>query len=263
MTKALRKLIALATSPHRLAHTQNLVEVRLNKAFAGGHVSAGAATAFDSFRERVEPGDLRVLLQRGGEAEGAVAKARASFDAAAATRADLPFPASFNADTSFALLAYSYARALAPEVAIEMGVGYGVTSALLLAAAARNERGRVISVDLPSLGDAHGSSIGMAIPQALRTRWTLHAGSNRQWLPHILDDVAEVGLFVSDSANVYSVQRFEFDRTWPKLRPGGCMLFNNVGAKFLSFLQAKPAARLACVRQLEKAPHVTAIVTKA
>ncbi|MEQ1866885.1 MAG: class I SAM-dependent methyltransferase, partial [Micropepsaceae bacterium] len=138
----------------------------------------------------------------------------------------------------------------------------GVTSAHILLAMERNSRGRLISIDLPALSDPHGQSIGLAVPDRLRARWQLHSGSTRQHLPRILNGTAPICFFVSDSANIFTMQRYEFETAWPHIRRGGGALFNNISAKFQQYLSGTEGVVVHCIRQVEKSKSVSALVLK-
>jgi hypothetical protein len=147
-------------------------------------------------------------------------------------------------------------------VAIEAGVGYGITSALILSAMERNRMGVLISIDLPPLSDPEGAFIGIAVPERLRERWLLRFGSSRRWLPDILKRVEEVGLFISDSANVYTLQRYEFTKVWPKVVRNGVCIFNNISNRFWHFLESFSDAHSYAIWQVEKSSCVTGLIIK-
>lgn len=107
---------------------------------------------------------------------------------------------------------YAIARLRRPTHVVEVGVSSGVSSAYLLAALAKNRRGTLHSVDLPSfprrprLGRPSGSSwtlppgrsSGWAVPRAVRGRWDLRLGDKRDVLPLLADELPRIDLFVYD-----------------------------------------------------------------
>jgi predicted O-methyltransferase YrrM len=253
-----RKLVNFAGGPHRAARLRNFAEIYLNKWTTDARPRREEALAFDAFRQSA-PGGMATLLALGGEAEAAVRDVRARFKTISAAHEPLPFPVIFNADVSFAQMSYALARSLACEAIVETGVGYGVTSAVILRALKCNGRGKLTSIDLPALGDPHGKSVGLAVEETHRDRWRLCRGSTRRWLPHILDETPAVDLFVSDSANVFTLQRAEFETVWPHVRQGGAVLFNNISAKFKQFLDGTDAAATYVVWQVEKSSCASAL----
>jgi hypothetical protein len=69
---------------------------------------------------------------------------------------------------------------LAATRVVETGVAHGVTSRFVLEALQRSGGGRLWSIDMPPLlqPELH-QEIGVAVPDALRTDWTLIRGSSR------------------------------------------------------------------------------------
>jgi Methyltransferase domain len=259
------KFVNLIKSTHRLERMFSLLEIRLNRLLFEHKPADVNTITFEGFLTNLSASDSMLfdLLRAGGEAEVAVQGVRTKFKKIAAGKESLPFPASYNADIAFALLSYGLARYLAPELVLETGVGYGVTSALVLLALERNNAGKLVSIDLPSLADPHGAYTGLVVPGYLRNaRWRLHLGSSRRCLSSILADVENIGLFISDSANVYTLQRYEFETVWPKLLPGGGMLFNNIGARLQMFFQSLTDIRLYSIWQVEKSSCATGLILK-
>src|SRR5437588_1399250 len=69
-----------------------------------------------------------------------------------------------DADFALARLCYALCRLRKPEVVVETGVGYGVTSAFLLQALAVNNQGQLWSIDLPPLAHGADEQVGCLIP---------------------------------------------------------------------------------------------------
>lgn len=254
----------LLAAPHRLARLRALAEIKLNNGLYPGKAAGADVLSFDAFRQGAAdfvPPAVAEALAPGGEAEAALAEVLAGFEARAAGQ-PLGMPRTYNADPSLALLLYALTRSLQPEAAIETGVAYGVSSALMLTALARNGRGHLHSIDLPPLSDAHGATTGLAVPEALRPRWTLYTGDSRHWLRRLLRTAGPVSLFVSDSANVFTLQRYELRTVWPHLAPGGAAVFNNVSRRFWEFAGLFPGSRSVAIRQQQKTDCVTGLVWK-
>jgi hypothetical protein len=265
MQERMGKVANLIKSTHRLERMFSLLEIRLNHLFFEHKPADVHTITFEGFLANLGASNSMLfdLLRAGGEAEIAVQGVRTNFKNMAAEKESLPFPVFYNADIAFALLSYGLVRYLAPELVLETGVGYGVTSALVLLALERNNAGKLVSIDLPSLADPHGVYTGLVVPGYFRNeRWRLHLGSSRQCLSSILADVENIGLFISDSANVYTLQRYEFETVWPKLRPGGGMLFNNIGARLQTFFQSLTDIRLYSIWQVEKSSCATGLIFK-
>jgi len=132
------------------------------------------------------------------------------------------------ADSLTARLCYLACRLIEPEVVVETGVAYGVSSAFVLKALEVNGQGTLFSVDLPPLRRDYESFWGIAVPDGLRGRWRLHRGTSARVLPRLLEENPTVDLFVHDSLHTNRTMRREFDAVWPHLREGGLLIADDV-----------------------------------
>jgi predicted O-methyltransferase YrrM len=149
--------------------------------------------------------------------------------------ADTPFNAHLKANRAearggFGRVAelYVLARALKPDVVVETGVASGVSSAHWLRALARNDKGKLYSIDLPNLNDGvalpPGKDPGWIVPDNLRDRWDLRLGDSRVLLPELLASLSYVDIFFHDSDHAKEAMMFEFEAAFPKVRAGGLIL---------------------------------------
>lgn len=115
-----------------------------------------------------------------------------------------PFPTKHNADFALARMCYAVCRLLKPEVVIETGVAYGVTTAFILKALQMNGRGRLYSIDLPPLRKDADAFVGYLVPEELKGRWSLHRGVSKRILPKLLSRLGRVDIFVHDSLHTLS-----------------------------------------------------------
>ncbi len=139
-----------------------------------------------------------------------------------------PFSPRWAADSLLARCCYVACRLLEPDVVVETGVAYGVSSAFILAALNENGRGVLHSVDLPPLRRRYREVWGVAVGSALRPRWSVHRGSSTRVLPRLLQEVGTVDLFLHDSLHTTRNMRREFETVWPRLRAGGLLLADDV-----------------------------------
>jgi Methyltransferase domain len=118
---------------------------------------------------------------------------------------------------------------LRPSVVVETGVARGITTRFILEAFARNESGRLWSIDLPPPlhRDLH-AHIAAAVPERLRDRWTLVYGSSRRRLRRLLAQLDEIDMFVHDSRHSERNLLFELDHAWRALKPGGVLVADDV-----------------------------------
>jgi hypothetical protein len=134
-------------------------------------------------------------------------------------------------------------RHLRPHEVVETGVGHGVTSRFILEALERNGAGRLWSIDLPPWRPGWQDHIGIAVGNGHPDRWSLIKGSSRQQLTPLLARLGVIDVFVHDSLHSERNVRFELDRAWAVLRPGGAIVVDDVDANwgFHSFVETHPA----------------------
>jgi len=154
-----------------------------------------------------------------------------------------PGPESFkywnDGDAGLARSIWCLIRHLRPNNVVETGVGHGVTSRIVLEAMERNGCGHLSSIDLPTLEKGWQKQVGIAVSERLKERWSYIKGSSRVRLPKLLSQLGQVDMFIHDSLHSERNVRFELDRVWSVLRPGGVLVVDDVDANqgFQSFTQ--------------------------
>jgi predicted O-methyltransferase YrrM len=130
-------------------------------------------------------------------------------------------------------------RHLRPQKIVETGVAHGMTSRFILEALKKNGTGGLWSIDLPPFQPAWQDQVGIAVVDAVRQRWSLIRGSSRQRLAPLLSQLGSIDLFIHDSLHSERNLRFELDRAWAALKPGGVIVVDDVDASpgFDSFLR--------------------------
>jgi len=145
-------------------------------------------------------------------------------------------PASFNGyndgDGALVRAIWCLIRHLKPRNVVETGVAHGFTSRFILEALERNGAGHLSSIDLPPLDPLMRKQIGIAVDERFRHRWTLIAGSSRRCLPGLLSRLGEIDLFIHDSRHTERNVRFELDRAWAALKPGGALVIDDVDSNW-------------------------------
>jgi hypothetical protein len=107
-------------------------------------------------------------------------------------------------------------------------VGHGVTSRIILDALEKNGLGHLWSIDLPPLEKVWQKQVGIAVGDHHRNRWSYIKGPSRLRLPKVLSQLGSVDLFIHDSLHSERNVRYELDRVWPVLRPGGALVVDDV-----------------------------------
>lgn len=139
---------------------------------------------------------------------------------------------------------YSMVRLLKPEVVVETGGTPGNSSAFMLRAMERNGRGRLVTLDLPSLGMMKEIRTeqekvwyanmpkdlppGWIVPDELRGRHEQVLGDARETLPDVLKKHSEVDIFIHDSDHSMEHMTWEFRMAWPNIKPGGVLYSDDV-----------------------------------
>ncbi|MDG7011200.1 MAG: class I SAM-dependent methyltransferase [Nitrososphaerota archaeon] len=155
-------------------------------------------------------------------------------------------------------------------MSVETGVAYGVSSMFILSALARNNYGRLVSIDREyenftrDDGERWGAiskpKIGSFVDENLRKRRTLVVEDSRAAMPRILKESPQIDLFVHDSAHNYETM-LEFETTWENVKPGGVLVSDDAdwSGAFADFCESKSlepvhivASRVAAVVKVSK-----------
>ena len=185
-------------------------------------------------REVRDSGLMDHLLDRGREHQAAVAESGGGHSLGAIGYAE-------------GVYLYAVLREVRPRVAVETGVANGFSTAFSLLALQANEDGHLHSVDLPRevgrdyepgtfhegegrAGIPPGSEPGWLIPRELKERWTLILGRTQEELPPLLERLGTIDSFMHDSEHSFDCMWFEFNAAWPRLRPGGLLLSDDVNS---------------------------------
>jgi hypothetical protein len=70
--------------------------------------------------------------------------------------------------------------------------------------------------------------VGAAVPDSLRSSWTLIRQPDRPALPRALAELNEIDLAHYDSDKTYAGQSWAFPRMWAALRPGGILMVDDI-----------------------------------
>jgi methyltransferase family protein len=144
-------------------------------------------------------------------------------------------------DAAFVRAIWCLTRHLRPSNVVETGVAHGVSSRFILEALERNGGGSHLwSIDHPPLEHVWHTQIGLAVGGRYPARWSYIRGSSKRRLPGLISQLGHIDLFVHDSLHSEHNVRFEMDRAWAALRPGGAMVVDDIDANwgFKSFEQA-------------------------
>jgi hypothetical protein len=135
-------------------------------------------------------------------------------------------------DAALARAIWCLTRHLQAANVVETGVAHGVTSRVILEALEENGSGHLWSIDLPPLEKSWRKQVGAAVSAGSARRWTYIKGSSRLHLPKLLTRLRKIDLFIHDSLHSERNVRFEIDRAWAALKPGGALVVDDIDANW-------------------------------
>lgn len=117
-------------------------------------------------------------------------------------------------------------RAVKPNIMIETGSFDGLSTAVILLAMAKNNKGTLYTIDLynPSLPKDIDAEPAWVVPDYLRDRLQLKKGTSAELLESVIEQVGEVDMFYHDSWHTYKNMMFEYQTVWTALRPNGLLM---------------------------------------
>lgn len=138
-------------------------------------------------------------------------------------------------NTTFGKWIYCVVRHVQPDLMVETGVAHGNSSWIILNAIRKNNKGRLVSFDLPNhdtnadynLGINEGDT-GWVVAKELRGPWRLVFGDTKETLPAFFKEHSKVDIFFHDSGHSYEHMKFEFETSWPHIRNKGVLLSDDV-----------------------------------
>ena len=142
-------------------------------------------------------------------------------------------------------LLYSLCLAFNAVRVLETGVAFGWSSLAILSAIGSRPGAVLTSVDLPYLGANLDELVGLAVPNDLKSCWSLRRGADRDELPTAIADTRPIDLAHYDSDKSYAGRRWAYPLIWDGLRDGGLLISDDVedNLAFLDFaaeISARP-----------------------
>lgn len=129
---------------------------------------------------------------------------------------------------------YVLMRVCEPDFVVETGVAAGMTTSFILAALHKNNRGRLLSFDLPpktaapEMGlDIDEDDIGLLVPEVYRNRWELTVGDATYELPAKIRS-RTIDAFLHDSLHTYDHMMYEYAFAAKHVRLGGLLISDDV-----------------------------------
>lgn len=139
-----------------------------------------------------------------------------------------PYPVNYNLDDQSGMFLYALCKIIQPEMVVETGVAYGLSSLYILQALHENNKGILHSIDYTFSPWQRKEMIGSAIPEFLRDRWRFVFGPSSEKLSKVLFNIGKLDIFFHDSLHTYKNMKYEFDTVWPYIKSGGLLVSDDV-----------------------------------
>ena len=111
---------------------------------------------------------------------------------------------------------------------VETGVAYGWSSFAALLSLQKRE-GTLYSSDMPYLGQNGDQYVGCIVPENLKKNWKLLRHADKESLPKIFGESAEMDVVHYDSDKSYEGRTWAYHQLYKHLRKGGVFLSDDIG----------------------------------
>jgi len=151
-----------------------------------------------------------------------------------------PYPIDYSIHEDSGLFLYALCKIVKPDLVVETGVAYGISSAYILQALYENNKGTLYSIDSIFKPWESLEMIGNAIPNQIQDRWKLINGAGPEKLDELFQSIKKADIFLHDSLHTYKNMLLEFQTTWPFIKNGGFLLSDDIigNNAFLEFYLA-------------------------
>ena len=152
-----------------------------------------------------------------------------------------PYPTDYSIQDNSKLFLYALCKITQPELVVETGVAYGLSTSYILQALHENKHGMLYSIDSVFRPWETDMMIGSAIPDKLTNHWKLIRGSSKERLNDLLESLGQLDIFLHDSMHTYKNMIFEFESAWPYIKNNGFLLSDDIleNNSFLEFYTSK------------------------
>lgn len=150
---------------------------------------------------------------------------------------------------------YALIREIKPKVVIETGTADGCLTSWVLSAMHKNNRGKLLSIDIPPQDgkltmttSLSINNVGHLIPRAYCDRWEYHPGDAKELLPKLLIE-NDVDIFIHDSLHTRTHMLFEYNCARALMRPNTIIISHDIlwNKAFFSFIASHNLKGLSCI----------------
>jgi len=139
-----------------------------------------------------------------------------------------PYPTDYSIIGESGPFLYNFCKEIKPELIVETGVAYGVSTSHILQALHENKKGKLISIDSVFRPWQSKEMIGAAIPDFLKDKWELYLGNSDEQLNKIFKNYSNTDIFLHDSLHTYKNMMFEFKKSWSNIKTSGYLLSDDI-----------------------------------
>lgn len=142
-------------------------------------------------------------------------------------------------------LLYTLCQHYLPVTIVESGVAHGWSSLTFLLYLKERIVGRLLSTDLPVMGQRNDKWVGVAVPENMRAHWNIFHMADQEALPKICNYAYPIDFVYYDSDDNASTRRFAYAILWRNLKSGGVLVSDDVDenmafARFCEKINAEP-----------------------
>lgn len=125
-------------------------------------------------------------------------------------------------------LIYNISLRTKPNTILETGVALGWSSLAFLDALNKNQKGNLISIDMPYMNAKNDNYVGLAVPKEYHNMWKLYKYPDRIILKKILKNFVLLDLVHYDSDKSYYGRYWFYKKIWPYIKKKGVLISDDV-----------------------------------
>lgn len=224
MTEKLKTLTWFAARPSHWSHAFALATRKLRQDFDSSELRAVAK----GWAQRMAVPEAQALTALGFTEVDQVWTEWTQLDLRDAEHRVADTPLRMGGPGALGML-YSAVRLLNAGSVVETGVAYGWSSLAILSAMHAQGHGRLVSVDMPYPKLECDDWVGVAVPDSLRSEWTVLRRPDRYGLKHAIGMFdQQIDLCHYDSDKSWYGRMFAYPIIWRALRSGGLFISDDI-----------------------------------
>lgn len=126
------------------------------------------------------------------------------------------------------LLLYNICKQKGVSTILETGVAYGWSSLAILLAIRERSSAALFSTDMPYAKMGNENSVGIVVPDNMKSNWYLFRESDISGLPKILKRVRYFDVIHYDSDKSFTGRMWSYSKLYDRLRSGGVFISDDI-----------------------------------